>query len=775
MTKGLYYYKLQSPYPEDVTKNCKLTINEIDSNFLALKDYDIKSAEFIRDEKILVLTRNNCEKLIVPLTDITYNLNVETDCSESGKSITITYDCVDGQKTVKIDGLITIDNLMSMIGSDILTKVITDGTLKGNGTIDSPLGINGVEKTGMYAPVKGKIDLTNGGRLPEVAKLGTRYVTVEYVNDYGYLYNGLGVKKIMSNLEAEGKGWRVPTKADWDALLNSIEPCEYQNHNSARCHVELGKLAGKYLKSECGWLGQPECECTVTKPMTGCTSEEINDEYADDSEFDGTNSPREKDLTPYGVDKYGMSILPTGVVVLDGYGRPQANGFKEQASLWTTTHVHGDVDQDVYVKTFTFNKAGVYQAAECPDPFYGVRLVKDYDGSNFFDSEYIDGVIYKTILFPKSGQIWLASNYAKKEGFVLANGVNENPEVAEVNNGEILEKRKALFLNEWNGEYWEKKMMKEGDTVVIENSCFDTGYETSLEYCWKINDLGEEECDTITFTHDPQRNVEYRVYTTDGCNQDLINTDDLVVERVLKLILPIIIKEKEERISADTEIWEALKQEISERISGDTALQEAIDYEAALRESADTALYDAIEAEREARIASDEELNKKIDDEIYDRKQADIELWDALNAEINRAISAETELRVDLDAEIDRAKAQEQYLEEKIDAETARAKEAEDALEDMIEDEAARAIAREDEIDSKLDDEIERAKAREDEIDGQLIDPSKNPYTMLAANQYSRDDDNPTSTKDPNLVLESKDGNEEHFIKIEFDGNFGEI
>ena len=49
MSKGLYYYKLQSPYPEDVTKNCKLTINEIDSNFLSLKDEDIKSAVFDKE------------------------------------------------------------------------------------------------------------------------------------------------------------------------------------------------------------------------------------------------------------------------------------------------------------------------------------------------------------------------------------------------------------------------------------------------------------------------------------------------------------------------------------------------------------------------------------------------------------------------------------------------------------------------------------------------------------------------------------------------------
>ena len=54
---GLYYYKLVSPYPEDVTKNCKLTINEIDHNFVTLKDNDIKKAEFIRSEKVLLISQ----------------------------------------------------------------------------------------------------------------------------------------------------------------------------------------------------------------------------------------------------------------------------------------------------------------------------------------------------------------------------------------------------------------------------------------------------------------------------------------------------------------------------------------------------------------------------------------------------------------------------------------------------------------------------------------------------------------------------------------------
>ena len=146
MANGLFYYKLVSPYPEDVTKNCKLTINEIDSNFLTLKDNDIKKAELVVEDKTLVITRNNGEKLIVPLDSIPFNLNVDKECGESGTTLTISYDGTDGKKTVTIANILTAENLMDVIGSDILTKVITDGTLRGNGTINSPLGIAGVEK-----------------------------------------------------------------------------------------------------------------------------------------------------------------------------------------------------------------------------------------------------------------------------------------------------------------------------------------------------------------------------------------------------------------------------------------------------------------------------------------------------------------------------------------------------------------------------------------------------------------------------------------------------
>ena len=771
----LYYYKLVSEYPCDVTKGCKLAINEIDSNFNQLKGDDIKSAEFVRDEKTLVLTRNNGEKLIVPLTDVTYNLDVDAECGESGTTLTISYDGAEGEKSITIANILTADNLMSIIGSDILTKVITDGTLKGNGTMDSPLGIKGVEKTGMLAPVLEVFDLTNGGKLPEVAKLGTRYITKEYVNDYGYLYNGAGVAKISQKLrdefispntkEGEEKyAWHVPSKAEWDVLLNSIEPCDYRNHNSAKCHIELGKVAGKYLKSECGWLGQPDCECTITKPNTGCTYPQ--ESYVEDGVgYDESDVPSEKLESPIGVDKYGMTILPSGVSILDTYKRPQADSFGVQAVFWTTTHVYGDVDQDVYAKVFDWDKGGVTQVAECPKPYYSVRLVKEYNGSNYYDSEYINGILYKTILFPESGQIWLAANYSDKEGFIEYEEGGEIPELVEVNNGQVLEKRVEMFINEWNGEYWEKKIMHEGDTVVIENPCFDQGTGSTTNVCW----LDKEEvrhCIEVEIPKVSQSNIEYRVYTEDNsCNKVLVNTDDLVVERIVNIIVPMIEKEREERIEADEILSGAIETERQERINGDADLWEAIAKEASARTEVDNQLWDAIAQEASARTDVDNQLWDAIAQEASARTDVDNQLWDALNGEIQARLDVDAQMWAAINAEAEARETTDNLLWDAINAETARAQEVEAQLWDGINGETARAMDVEAQLWTAINNEIERAMARENEIDGQLIDWSKNPFVLTAA--VGKDENN--------LVLESKDENSEHFIKVNFNGSFGKI
>ena len=389
-----------------------------------------------------------------------------------------------------------------------------------------------------------------------------------------------------------------------------------------------------------------------------------------------------------------MTILPAGAATLNTLGRPQTTAFKESAFFWTTTNVHGDTDQDVYIKEFDWNRCGVYQVAECPSPYYSVRLVKDFDGSNYRGIVDFDGITYDTLLFPESGQIWLGSNYAGKENIDAKN-------YTEVNDGEVLEKRIEYYINEWNGKYWERKRMNEGDSVIIENSPYDCSGKTK-EICWQDSE-GINHCVDVVISSIDQNNVEYRVYTeNDSCDKILVNADDTVVERVLDVVVPMLEKETYEREEADkalsgaiddlADVVSALTEDV-ETISGDVAdLREDLEQEIKDRESADTELWEALSAETSA------------------RESADTELWDALSAETEARISADT------------------------------------ILEEMI------------------DEEIARAKAAEDEISGLTIVTTED-YILSAS----------TVDGNYNLVLPSKDGNPDHFIKIKFDGNFGEF
>lgn len=761
MSKGLYYYKLQSPYPEDVTKNCKLTINEIDSNFLSLKDEDIKSAVFDKESKAVILTRNDGDTIAVDLSDATYNLNVDKDCTDSGVTLTITFDGKNGQESFTINNIVTADTFKNVIENNVLSKVITDGTLKGDGTVTAPLGINGTEKTGVLAPVKEVIDLTNGRKLPTAAKKGTRYLTIEYINDYGYLYNVAALSKISNAAKADGKGWRVPSKADWDALLNSIEPCSYANHETASCHAELGRYAGKYLKSECGWVGQEDCSCTSTKPMNGCELPSTDNSYVDASD---STVPSQTIDTPKGIDKYGFGILPSGYAMLDGYNRPRFSEYKNTAIFWTTSHVYGDENQDIYVKKFDWNKSGVMQEAQCPTPYLSVRLVKDYDGSNYFDTEYIDGVAYKTVLMPKSKQVWLASNYAKKEGFIKYTEGGEVPEVVDVNNGQVRDNRKVMFINEWNGDYWEKRPMNEGETVIVEDNCSMSGSSEIKTICWS-NEDGEKECVEVEIPTVVQNNLSYRVYTTENCDQALVNVDDLAIERILNTIIPIIENERNERLESESEIRLAISAETQARISGDTELLRRLELEESNRKTADTNLWAEINNEKLARVSGDTELSIRIDEETSARTEADNAIEEKINSlsgdtnesleAIRAAISAETKARQDADAD----------LETRLNGEVARATEAEKGLHEEIVAEEERATQAENSLSSKIDEEAARATSKENEINNQLVDTSKSPFTMSIA-----------SGKDaPNIVIPSKDNLDSHAIKIVLDSNFGEI
>lgn len=627
MAKGLYFYKLVSPYKEDITKNCKLTVNEVDSNLLNLKDEDIATGEFDKKSNTLKLVRNNGEIIGVDLSPLMNDgLKLENyhfagtdscsgDCTDKNvfdfkyttkdkdangdpieKKFKIEFSDVDGKLWVTDS-----DNNKHLIGTfetektkknnkdnQYLKEVITDGSILGNGKNGDPVRLNPTEKSGYYSPAKTLIDTRNttGSGLPVNPCKGDRYVTLSCGTNAGRLYNMNGVKELEAKLKA---GWRIPTKQDWDNMLNAIEPCQYQNHNDIHCHVQLGKLAGKQLKST---------ECWNMTAMSGTPSD---DTYLYDDKV-----AEEKPISPEGTDKYGFNIFA------GGYGVDKNEDiikFNKEGKYWTSSQTIKGEGFDYYVKMFQYNKSGVIQITECPEHFLSLRLVKDFNGSNNYGAENIGGNTYKTVLLPSLNT---------EHGFTVWTATNINEDVTDDNELEYNEFYKdcagckpTYILHEWDGKMWTHKIMVEGDTIVIHDPV----------------------------TKDDFIDSEYRI--VDG---KLVNTNQQAFNNILEKTTPLInlVKsaletETEERKNAD----EVLKAETDN-------LENKLTEEISTREKSISDVRKDVESISEYVINETDNLKDALANEVNKRTEGDKTLLDSINGEKERALQAEEELRTKL-------------------------------------------------------------------------------------------------------------------------------
>lgn len=628
MAKGLYFYKLVSPYKEDVTKNCKLTVNEVDSNLLNLKDEDIANGEFDKKTNTLKLTRNNGDVIGIDLASLMNNGITLDDYHFAGTG-SCTGDCTDKnsfgfkyttndkdengnpvEKKFKIefsdvDGKLWVtdsNNNKHLIGTfetdktkkaekvenKYLREVITDGSILGNGKSGDPVRLNPTEKSGYYSPAKSLIDTRNdnGSGLPVNPCKGDRYVTLSCSSNAGRLYTMAGVKEIESKLKA---GWRIPTKQDWDNMLNAIEPCQYQNHNDIHCHVQLGKLAGKQLKST---------ECWNKTSTSGTPSD---DTYLYDDKV-----AEEKPISPEGTDKYGFNVFA------GGYGVDKNEDiikFNKEAKYWTSSQTIKGEGFDYYVKQFQFNKSGVIQITECPEHFLSLRLVKDFNGSNNYGAEVIGGNTYKTVLLPSLNT---------EHGFTVWTAANINEDVKDENELIYNEFYKdcagckpTYILHEWDGNMWTHKVMVEGDTIVIHDPISKDDFVDS----------------------------EYRI--VDG---KLINTNQQAYNDILSKTTPLInlVKsaletETEERKNAD----EALKEKSDN-------LEKKLDKEISDREDGIKDVRKDLETIAEHVINETDDIKDALAKEITKRTEGDKALTDAITEERDRAKAVEEELRTGL-------------------------------------------------------------------------------------------------------------------------------
>ena len=625
---GITYFKLKSEFNGDYTKNCGLLGEEIDENFYFLRGYDIEKM-YVDSDRNLVIERIDKDyepikiKLDEELGKDTFRFDKETG------TIYITYS--DGT-VAKMDGFL-------VAGKDI--RMATDSTIDGDGTLFNPLRISSVDVTGTYGPADEYFDITESKKMPDGKGKGYRIVTKELIDKFGCLYSLEEMKSIQKDLEEDFSQWRVPTKQDWDELLNAMETDpEYKNHDS-KSNKWLGQVAGSALKSYNLWK-----------------------EY----------EPIKQDEIPVkGRDIAAMSILPLGI----GPDRNEIlndddfdlEGFEKLSGFWTSTE---DGSGNNYVKIFGYSTAKVDQDTYGEGARLSLRLVKEYNYDNYNAVEEILGLPYTTRII--NG---ICNDYQKIWTDINVYSYNYGVRSEEWNKIDDRGIKIVYFINEWDGLKWHKKLMKEADSVVIKQ------YEDKPNHEWRI--INGELIDTL----------EDIMNAFDEALTELNGKIDAEIERATSaetVLHEILDAEIKRATSAETALDEKIDEEVSE-------LKKAINDEAKLREEGDKQINERIDeevAELKKAISEESKLREEGDNSLHEailreaeiRAKEDKELQDKIKDEENRAISAETALHERIDAETNRALSAETALDEKIVTETNRALSAETALHERINEEA---------------------------------------------------------------------------------------
>lgn len=652
---GVKYFKLQSKYPGDYTKNCGLLGNEIDENFYFLRSNDIESMAVDESGK-LTLTRVDGETLSVNTKEFgVYSFEFDKKRGE----ITITYP--DGTKDV-LGGFLVSGRI----------NVASNETLTGNGTVGAPLSIADTERTGTYAPAAEFIDLipvrtnyikvcidptvenpkfyyapivkvenktiddkkyfivtfinqfgeeqvmqvpTHGKSKPAYKRVA-RIPETPTINDEGFIY--ILTKNDMPDPKKEGfgKGYRIVTLESIDTFgllynFDGVKAIKAALEETGSAWRIPSRQDWAELLNAAEYCPEDRDHNTMnvnewTGRHAGARLKSINLWKESDIKEKGGYSVGGEDNFPLSGGHQTMHILPLGY----GEGSRGAHdtdydleAFKKKASYWTSSELNGNKNyaSNVYTRTFAYDTRTVLQESSKPSSRLSIRLVRDYDTNNtdVHEQESILGQNYPVTLVINDdtdySKVWTCVNV----GFT-------NKEFGGVSSKEwdidlpVTDRRmqNVYFINEWDGSKWEKKQMNEGDSIVL----IDGG----------VDETGE----TIY-------NHEWRIYRATNGEIDMYGNEVILVDTALaaKGEMAEKIKELEENLDneieraqeAESAITAELRDEEERAQAAESAITEALEEEVERAIEAESAITDELREEEQTRKEVDEALQEEID------------------------------------------------------------------------------------------------------------------------------------------------------------------
>lgn len=301
-------------------------------------------------------------------------------------------------------------------------NVSTIQSINGNGSINNPIRLSELYKSPFLPSAKTIVDLTNDEKISDEYKSnGSIIITKEFDNVNGLLYNFNGIESIKTKLENENSFWHIPSTEEWGEMLNAIEPCNDVTHLQER-NGDFGKFAGAFLKN------------------------------------DGINWNSESSTS----FSYGFKANPSGFKISI---EDTDSNYGYSTRFWSSSVNSYD---EVWVRQLDYNKSTVKLTAGDKDGFFSLRLVND-DTKNFIPYAQILGEEYEVVKMP---YIKFNENGETIEsGYKLWTSVNFSHKIDDTNcvSVENDEKNVSYYLNFWNGEYWEKRKIKENDIITIED------------------------------------------------------------------------------------------------------------------------------------------------------------------------------------------------------------------------------------------------------------------------------------------------------------------